>query len=70
MSEWYECNIEVQKYLTMVMNRGNKPVLMKAIGVFPLTLETLMSVSIIRKSRASGKLVETVVTVFFALKKW
>nr|QNH68061.1 odorant receptor 37 [Apriona germarii] len=44
MSKWYQCDLEVQKYLSMVMNRGNKSVIMKAIGVFPLTLETLMSI--------------------------
>ncbi|XP_023313058.1 odorant receptor 4-like [Anoplophora glabripennis] len=44
MSNWYNCSVKVQKNMVMVLNRANRPVTMKAGGMFPLTLETLMSI--------------------------
>nr|AUF73021.1 odorant receptor [Anoplophora chinensis] len=44
MSRWNDCSTQVQKYLAMIMNRANTPFLMKAGGIFSLTLETLMTI--------------------------
>ncbi|KAJ8925733.1 hypothetical protein NQ315_009581 [Exocentrus adspersus] len=44
MSKWNHCSLGVQKYLVMIMTRGNRPVIMKAGGIFDLTLETLMTI--------------------------
>ncbi|XP_018568462.1 odorant receptor 4-like [Anoplophora glabripennis] len=44
MANWYNCNVKVQEDLVIIMNRANKFVTMKAGGMFPLTLETLMRI--------------------------
>ncbi|KAJ8925734.1 hypothetical protein NQ315_009582, partial [Exocentrus adspersus] len=44
MSKWNNCSLDVQKYLVLIMTRANKPVIMKAGGIFSLSLETLMTI--------------------------
>nr|QNH68063.1 odorant receptor 39 [Apriona germarii] len=44
MSKWNTCSLEVQRHLVMIMNRANTPFIMKAGGIFSLTLETLMTI--------------------------
>nr|AUF73033.1 odorant receptor [Anoplophora chinensis] len=44
MSNWHHCSIKVQKNMVLLMSRANRSVTMQAGGMFPLTLETLMSI--------------------------
>lgn len=47
MSQWNKCDTSVCKSLAIIMERGKKPVVLRAGKLFSLTLTTLMKVCLV-----------------------